>query len=147
MAEFRSGNDAAADQTLLAAVQAGPNNRNVSGISAFYRAMSLFRQGKTAEGRKLAIAAAAQMKPLPKDEQNPPPSEAFWDDLILWLASKEAKAMIHFDAPPAAVHWRSPGPRSNLVARGIALRLGRVGPTTRTSPAPRARKAGQSARR
>jgi hypothetical protein len=49
------------------------------------------------------------MKPLAKDEQNPLadddyPSEDDWgqDDLILWLAYKEAKAMIHFDAPPVA---------------------------------------------
>ena len=33
--------------------------------------MSLFRQGKPDEARKLAIAAAAKMKPLPKDENNP----------------------------------------------------------------------------
>ena len=64
--------------------------------------MSLFRQGKPDEARKLAIAAAAQMKPLPKDEQNPLASDAYYDDLILWLAYKEAKAMIHFDAAPAA---------------------------------------------
>ncbi len=36
------------------------------GTSAFFRAMSLFRQGKKDEARKLAIAAAAKMKPLRK---------------------------------------------------------------------------------
>jgi hypothetical protein len=42
------------------------------------------------------------MKLLPKDEQNPLDNGAGWDDLILWLAYKEAKAMIQFDpAPPA----------------------------------------------
>ena len=71
MAEYRSGNDAAADRALLAAAKAGPNNPQVTGISAFFRAMSLFRQGKKDEARKLAIAAAAKMKPLPADEQNP----------------------------------------------------------------------------
>jgi hypothetical protein len=64
--------------------------------------MSLSRQGKSDEARKLAIGAAAKLKPLPKDEQNPPVSDAYWDDLILWLTYKEAKAMIHFDAAPAA---------------------------------------------
>ena len=64
--------------------------------------MSLFRQGKHDEARKLAIAAAAKMKPLPKDEQNPLADGAGHDDLILWLAYKEAKAMIQFDAAPPA---------------------------------------------
>ena len=102
MAEYRSGNYAAADDALLAAAKAGPNNPHVTGTSAFYRAMSLFRQGKQDEARKLAIAAAAKMKPLPKDENNPLAGDASYDDLILWLAYKEAKAMIQFDAAPAA---------------------------------------------
>jgi hypothetical protein len=68
------------------------------GTSAFYLAMSLFRQGKPDEARKLAIAAAAKMKPPPKDEQNPLANDANLNDLILWLAYKEAKAMLKFDA-------------------------------------------------
>jgi hypothetical protein len=64
------------------------------GTSAFYRAMSLFRQGQKDEARKLAIAATAKMKPLPKDNENPLADDATPDDLILWLAYKEAKAMI-----------------------------------------------------
>jgi hypothetical protein len=107
MAEYRSGNDAPAEKALLAAAEAVKNTRGdaayyVTVTSSFYRAMSLFRQGKRDEARKLAIAAAAQMKPLPADEQNPLVGSANHDDLILWLAYKEAKAMIHFDAPPAA---------------------------------------------
>ncbi len=103
MAEYRSGNHAAAIEALLAAEKADPNNAMANGIAAFYRAMSLSRQGKSDEARKLAIGAATRMKPLPKDEQNPSPDTAGpWDDLILWLAYKEAKAMIHFDAAPAA---------------------------------------------
>jgi WD40 repeat protein/tetratricopeptide (TPR) repeat protein len=100
MAEYRSGNDATAVKALLAAAKADPNNRHSTGIASFYRAMSQFRQGKGDEARKVAIAAAAQMKPLPKDEQNPLANGAYWDDLILWLAYKETKAMIRFDAAP-----------------------------------------------
>jgi hypothetical protein len=59
--------------------------------------MSLFRQGKEDPARQLALAAAAKMKPLPQDEQNPLANQATHDDLILWLAYKEAKAMIQFD--------------------------------------------------
>jgi hypothetical protein len=43
------------------------------------------------------------MKPLPADEQNPLAGGATSDDLVMWLACKEAKALIHFDAGPAAV--------------------------------------------
>ena len=100
MAEYRSGNYAAADKALLAAEKAGPTNRSVTGTAPFYRAMSLFRQGNAEEARKLAIAAAAKMKPLPRDENNPLAGDADHDDLILWLAYKEAKAMIKFEPVP-----------------------------------------------
>jgi WD40 repeat protein/tetratricopeptide (TPR) repeat protein len=102
MAEYRSGNHAAADKTLLAAAEASKNTACVTGISAFYRAMNLFRQGKPDEARQLAMLAAAKMKPLPSDENKPLAGGANNDDLILWLAGKEAKALIQFDtAPPA----------------------------------------------
>ena len=66
--------------------------------------MSLFRQGREDEARKLATEAAAKMKPLLRDEKNPLAGNASPDDLILWLAYKEAKAMIKFEAvsPPKA---------------------------------------------
>jgi serine/threonine protein kinase/tetratricopeptide (TPR) repeat protein len=100
MAEYRAGNDVAADEALLAAAKAGPDI--VMGTSPFYRAMSLLRQGKDDEARRLATEAAAKMKPLPDDDRNPLAGNADHDDLILWLAYKEAKAMIGFDATPAA---------------------------------------------
>ena len=100
MAEYRSGHDTAAQEALLAAATANPSNPWVTGIAAFYRAMSLFRQGKHDEARKLALDAATTMKPLPKDEQNPLANNASHDDLILWLAYKEAKAMLKFEATP-----------------------------------------------
>jgi hypothetical protein len=63
----------------------------------------LFRQGKEDEARKLATEAAAKMNPLPKDEKNPLVGCASSDDLTLWLAYKEAKSLIQFDAaaPPS----------------------------------------------
>jgi WD40 repeat protein/tetratricopeptide (TPR) repeat protein len=104
MAEYRWANYVAAEEALRAAPKAGSNNPTATGIAAFYRAMILFRRGKHDEARKVAIAAAARMKPLPKDEQNPLADGAYYDHLILWLAYKEAKAMIKFDAAPAA-NW------------------------------------------
>ena len=72
--------------------------------------MSLFRQGKPDLARKLAAEAAARMKPFPQDEKNPlaaagpdVPGNRHSHHLILWLAYKEARAMIQFDsAPPKA---------------------------------------------
>jgi serine/threonine protein kinase len=104
MAEYRSGHFAEADAALLAAAKIGHNNYHVAGTSALYRAMSLFRQGKEYEARQLALEAASKMRPLPKDEKNPLAGISIdddWnDDLILWMAYKEAKALIGFDAAP-----------------------------------------------
>ena len=109
MAEYRSGHFAEADAALLGAADSAKNYREldvtreqVEGTSAFYRAMSLFRQGKEKEARELATEAAGRMKPLPRDEKNPLAGGATPYDLILWLASKESRAMIRFDAAPAA---------------------------------------------
>ncbi len=102
MAEYRSGHFAEADAALTAAMNDQGNNNAVSSTSAFYRAMGLFRQGKTDLARKLATEAAAKMKPLPVDEQKPLAGGADENDLIMWLAYKEAKATIQFDATPAA---------------------------------------------
>jgi WD40 repeat protein/serine/threonine protein kinase len=101
MAEYRSGHYAAAEAALVAASRLGDSIYPVSITTAFYRAMSLFRQDKEAEARKLATEAAARMRPLPADEKNPLGSDCSADDLILWMAYKEAKALIKFDeAPP-----------------------------------------------
>ena len=101
MAEYRRGHFAEADAALTAAMSDAGKDNTVSSTSAFYRAMGLFRQGQTDLARQLATEAAAKMKPLPIDEQKPLAGGADLNDLILWLAYKEAKAMIRFDeAPP-----------------------------------------------
>jgi WD40 repeat protein len=97
MAEYRSGSFAEADATLLAAAKGAQNNRYVAGTAAFYRAMSLFGQGKKDDARKVATEAAARMKPLPREDKNPLAGDANHDDLILWLAYKEAKGLIASD--------------------------------------------------
>ncbi len=94
MAEYRSGHFTETDAALNVAQKIASLK---TGTAAFYRAMSLFRQGKANEARKLATEATARMKPLPKDEKNPLAGGATTDDLILWLAYREAKAMIQFD--------------------------------------------------
>lgn len=97
MAEYRSGHDPQADAALLKASKQRAGKPHVTGTAAFYRAMTLFRQGQAAEARKLAAEAVATLKPLP-DENTPLPADA--DDVILWLAYKEAKALIGFEATP-----------------------------------------------
>jgi WD40 repeat protein len=97
MAEYRCGRYAEADRALSAAAQLGKQDYYVSGTTAFYRAMSLFKQGKEAEARKLASEAITKMKPLPADQKNPlvgDPNDANADDLILWMAFKEASALL-----------------------------------------------------
>jgi serine/threonine-protein kinase len=102
MAEYRNSDFAAADAALTAVGKAGKNNPYLAGTSALYRAMTLFRQGKEDEARKLASAAAAKMKPLPKDEKDALADNVNAADLILWLAYKEAKALIKFEPAPTA---------------------------------------------
>jgi WD40 repeat protein len=98
MAEYRSGHFAEADAALIALKEPG--------VGAFYRAMSLHRQGKKDEARKLATEAAARLRniPLPRDEKKPLEGghrPIAPNALIMWLTYKEAKALIGFDeAPP-----------------------------------------------
>jgi tetratricopeptide (TPR) repeat protein len=94
MAEYRHGNYAAADAALVAAEEAQNAHRHVREAVRFFRVMSFFRQGKVLEGRKLFTEAEAQMKPLPADERQPLGNNAVGDDVIIWLAYKEAKALL-----------------------------------------------------
>lgn len=97
MAEYRSGHFTESENALTAAMNVGQANLIIANTSAFYRAMSLFRLGKLDDARKLATATAVKMKPLPDDEQNPLSRGVGIDDLILFLAYKEAKALIGFN--------------------------------------------------
>jgi hypothetical protein len=101
MAEYRSGYFAEADAALTAAMSGEKSNLRLASTCAFYRAMSLFRQGKSDEARATAIAAMAKMKRLPVNKQNPLAGGANADDVILWLAFKEAQAMIRLDTAAA----------------------------------------------
>jgi serine/threonine protein kinase len=71
MAEYRTGHFAEADAALLAAANATKDNPHVPATCEFYRAMSLFSQGKEVEARLLATETVSKMRPLPKDEANP----------------------------------------------------------------------------
>jgi tetratricopeptide (TPR) repeat protein len=97
MAEYRGGRFQEADFALNAV--AGMMNPKtyrpgvIQGTADCYRSMSLFHQGRKDEARALVAATEAKMKPFPADEQNPL-ARADHDDLILWLACREAKALL-----------------------------------------------------
>ena len=117
MSLYRSSHFAEADLALIAAIKGGKNAPYMSRTAAFYHAMSLFRQGQPGDARKIATAAASRMKPLPKDEKNPLADNADLDDLILWMTYKEAKALIKFDAIPAALELK-PDSTNSWINRG-----------------------------
>jgi tetratricopeptide (TPR) repeat protein len=100
LAEYRNGQYAAAENALAIAEQTAGDLHDVSRTARFFRAMSLFRQDKPKEARKLLSQAEAQTPPLPKDESKPlvDGKPASRDMLICWLAYKEAKALIEGDA-------------------------------------------------
>ena len=98
MAEYRSGNYAAAVQALRAAAAGWTEKLPSDGHVGVLPGDEPVPRREEDEAWKVAIAAAAQMKPLPADEHNPLSRDASHDHLILWLAYKEAKAMIGFEA-------------------------------------------------
>jgi tetratricopeptide (TPR) repeat protein len=101
MAEYRRGQYASAEQALLAAETGakqnpdGPCPAAVQSAAAFYRAMGLFNQNKVADAAKLFAEAAAGMKPQPPDEVNPLVDGSSYQDVVAWLAFKEAKALLN----------------------------------------------------
>jgi len=108
MAEFRNGDLAAAEATFAEVARAmeGATWNTPAWIQSiplptvgFYRAMISFQQGNSAEARKRFTGAEATMKPLPADEKNPMSSGADHDVLVLWLAYREAKALLDGPAP------------------------------------------------
>jgi hypothetical protein len=110
LAEYRTGQYAAAEQTLFTAEQtAGDTHglsvdqqREIQGTGRLFRAMSLFRLDKPDAARKLFSHAEAQMAPLPKDESRPIVDGKSFDRdlLVMWLAYKEAKALIEGPSAP-----------------------------------------------
>jgi eukaryotic-like serine/threonine-protein kinase len=99
MAEFRSGNDAAALAALNIAGGSAPASLaapadSLAGAAGFFRVMCFLRQNKPAEARALFASLAAKMKPLPADPVNPLAHGADHDDLIVWLAHNEAKGLL-----------------------------------------------------
>jgi tetratricopeptide (TPR) repeat protein len=111
MAERRAGNFAAAESALLDATNAKPSDVIVARIAAFHRSMALFQLAQREEARKLAVDTALGMKPLPEDAKNPLSGGATPDDVITWLAYKEARDLVQFDKPAQPPVEIAPLPR------------------------------------
>jgi WD40 repeat protein len=107
MGEFLAGNDAAAEQALLRAEESSelssygkPYLRTcIEGTARLFRVMILIRQGKQADAQKLFTEVEAKMRPLPADSRQVLLNGATQDDLLFWLAYKEAKALLQPQAP------------------------------------------------
>jgi tetratricopeptide (TPR) repeat protein len=101
LAEFRSGQYAEAERTLLRSEQDGPERWRTSArvcTSKFYRAMILARQGNESGARQLFAEAEAAMDPVPPVVHHALALGADCDELMLWIAYKEAKAALN---PPS----------------------------------------------
>ncbi len=101
LAEYRNGQYAAAEASLSIAEQTVGPFPEITGTSRLFRAMTLFRQGKSEEARKLFSQAGAEMPALPKDESKPlvEGRSLNHDVLIWWLAYKEASSLLNEPGP------------------------------------------------
>jgi tetratricopeptide (TPR) repeat protein len=97
LAQYRNGQFANAEQTLSIGEEKVGKDPEILGIARLFRVMSLFRQNRTEEARKLFRQAEAQMPPLPQDEHKPlvDGKPVSYNHLICWLAYKEAKALLN----------------------------------------------------
>ncbi len=100
MAEYRSGLFAEAEKTQAAAHAAGKQNSQIDGTASCFRAMALFRLGQVDDARKLLAEAEQRMRPRPGRPGAPLEPNTNPDDVIMWLAYNEAKALLH-PAEPA----------------------------------------------
>ena len=107
LAEYRNGQYEAAAKTLEVAEQPVVSPAAIYGdlpsMARMFRALSLFRLGRTQAARQLFKETEGQIPPLPPDEGRPVAEGLpFNHDLVIcWLAYKEAKSVINgSDAKP-----------------------------------------------
>ncbi len=94
MAEYRCGNFTAADAALLESERLCGGAYHVRDTSRFFRAMSLFRQGRAEEARKLFATAVADLPAPPPPVGQRPTSGVGHDIVIVWLIHHEAKELL-----------------------------------------------------
>jgi tetratricopeptide (TPR) repeat protein len=96
LAQYRNGQNAAAEHSIDIAERTLGDHDDVEGIAHMFHAMILFRLERPEDARKLFTKAEMQMPPLPKDESQPSiDSRPFDHDLLIWwLSYKEAKSLL-----------------------------------------------------
>jgi tetratricopeptide (TPR) repeat protein len=97
LAEYRNGQYADAERSITTAEQTVGDHDDIQGIAHMFHAMTLFRQNRVEEARKLFSQAEAQMPPLPQDENKPIVDGRTFDHdlLIWWMSYKEAKSVLN----------------------------------------------------
>jgi eukaryotic-like serine/threonine-protein kinase len=97
LAEYRNGQYAAAERSIMESEQTVGDHDDIQGIAHMFHVMTLYRQNRAEEARKLFSQAEAQMPPLPKDESKPiVDGRAFDHDLLIWwLSFKEARSVLN----------------------------------------------------
>jgi tetratricopeptide (TPR) repeat protein len=96
LAEYRTGQFAAAEQSIVAAERTLGDQDEIQGIAHMFHSMALFRQNRAEEARKLFTQAEVQMPPLPKDANQPSADGRVFDHdlLVWWLSYQESKSLL-----------------------------------------------------
>ena len=105
MAEFRSGNidaaKAAFDEAGRVPLAEAPSDQaKMESTVGFYLSMILFQQGMVSEAHQRFAEAEAKMSPKPTDDAKPLIGRRDHNLLIMWLAHREAKALLDVSPPP-----------------------------------------------
>ncbi len=91
MVEYRAGNHAAAE-SILSGIELTGMYEQLATVP-IYRAMVALRQGRSADADHLLADAEGRMRPLPQDPQDPFARGGDHDDLVAWMAWREAQAL------------------------------------------------------
>jgi len=96
MAQYRNERYTDAEQTLAAVEHAAGKSQEIPSTARLFRAMCLFQEGRSSDGRQLFNQAQTQLTPLPQDPNVPVVDGkiASHDVIISWLAYQEAKSLL-----------------------------------------------------
>ena len=109
MAEFQDNNDRAAHAALTAATS-DPEAAIPSLIdtATFYMAMLYHRSGNHDEARNRFGEAENRIRPVPRDGVAPLSSPKLHDLLIMWLAYRQAGALLELPLRKGEAYWTKP---------------------------------------
>ncbi len=97
-AEYRNGCYLEAGRMLSASEVGGPSRwhpNTRTGTARFFGAMIMFQQGHQTPARRLFSETEAKMQPVPAAVEGALAEGADYDDLMRWLAYKEARELLN----------------------------------------------------